>query len=219
MNVAEPLLQSISTIDTDAWCFVPSGQRGIQWWSSAFDAMWGLNALTTAQPGEIIAEAIVVECFERQEISANTIQSLLQHAPGSPVSHVTIYGCQQITVETHQVLQENHYIGRLIAFRKSWPIELTPAAIAGVQDAKRRLSALSLRESEILQEIFDGETNREIARQRAISVKTVEKHRSRLMHKLKVRNPAELFRLLARATVADSEPMFRGVNLSPDDEH
>ena len=46
------------------------------------------------------------------------------------------------------------------------------------------LESLSLREREILQLIVEGKTSAEAATQLALSVKTVETYRSRLMHKL-----------------------------------
>ena len=46
------------------------------------------------------------------------------------------------------------------------------------------LESLSLREREILQLIVEGKTSAEAAAQLALSVKTVETYRSRLMHKL-----------------------------------
>jgi DNA-binding NarL/FixJ family response regulator len=51
---------------------------------------------------------------------------------------------------------------------------------------------LSARETQVLTLIAEGERNRQIAARLAISVKTVEKHRSNLMHKLDLHNTAAL---------------------------
>jgi two-component system response regulator NreC len=53
---------------------------------------------------------------------------------------------------------------------------------------------LTSREREVLQPLAEGRPNREIARQLGISVKTVERHRSNMMHKLGVRNKTELIK-------------------------
>jgi FixJ family two-component response regulator len=53
---------------------------------------------------------------------------------------------------------------------------------------------LSSRQREVLQRVLDGKPSREIAEELAISVKTVEFHRARIMHRLGVRSAAELFR-------------------------
>ena len=62
---------------------------------------------------------------------------------------------------------------------------------------------LSAREQEVLCEVVSGDTNKRIARHLDISEKTVEKHRSNLMKKLRVRSVAELVRLalLAESSV------------------
>ena len=57
-----------------------------------------------------------------------------------------------------------------------------------------RLELLSSRQREVLQRVLDGKPSRQIAEELAISVKTVEFHRSRIMQKLGVRTAAELFR-------------------------
>jgi FixJ family two-component response regulator len=53
---------------------------------------------------------------------------------------------------------------------------------------------LSTRQREVLQRVLDGKPSRQIAEELAISVKTVEFHRARIMQKLGVKTAAELFR-------------------------
>lgn len=54
---------------------------------------------------------------------------------------------------------------------------------------------LSQRERQVLQLLFEGHTNPEVAHHLRISVKTVEKHRSNLMSKLDVHDLANLIRV------------------------
>jgi two-component system response regulator DctR len=56
------------------------------------------------------------------------------------------------------------------------------------------LELLSSRQKEVLQHVLDGKPSRQIAEELAISVKTVEFHRARIMQKLGVKTAAELFR-------------------------
>lgn len=65
------------------------------------------------------------------------------------------------------------------------------------------LSNLSPREKEVLQLIAEEHTSGEIAKMLFISEKTVEKHRSRLMEKLNVRNLAGLVRLAIKYHLVD----------------
>ncbi|MFT3891070.1 MAG: response regulator transcription factor [Anaerolineales bacterium] len=65
------------------------------------------------------------------------------------------------------------------------------------------LLTLSPREKEILQLIAEEHTSPEIAKLLFISEKTVEKHRTRLMEKLNVRNLAGLVRLAVKYHLVD----------------
>lgn len=67
------------------------------------------------------------------------------------------------------------------------------------------LSNLSPREKEILQLIAEEYTSAEIAKMLFISEKTVEKHRTKLMEKLNVRNLAGLVRLAVKYHLVDRD--------------
>ena len=67
------------------------------------------------------------------------------------------------------------------------------------------LSALSPREKEILQLIAEEYTSAEIGKMLFISEKTVEKHRTKLMEKLNVRNLAGLVRLAVKYHLVDRD--------------
>lgn len=71
----------------------------------------------------------------------------------------------------------------------------TPQVLTSAGGAARRPGAiLSPREWQILELLAQGYTNREIAERLAISVKTVETYRSRIVDKLGLRSRAELVR-------------------------
>ena len=57
---------------------------------------------------------------------------------------------------------------------------------------RKRPEALTEREQEILQLIWSGLKNKEIAERLTISVKTVEAHRANMMKKVRVSNAAQL---------------------------
>jgi len=65
------------------------------------------------------------------------------------------------------------------------------------------VEALTSREREVLRLIGDGHTNRAIARQLGVSVKTVERHRTSLMGKLDVHSIVELIRVGIKSGVID----------------
>ena len=60
--------------------------------------------------------------------------------------------------------------------------------------ARRAARAAFFEAKEVLQRVLDGKPSRQIAEELAISVKTVEFHRARIMQKLGVKTAAELFR-------------------------
>ncbi|MEC4682015.1 MAG: response regulator transcription factor [Nitrospirota bacterium] len=66
----------------------------------------------------------------------------------------------------------------------------TPSDDAPIK--RKRPEALTQREQEILQLIWSGLKNKEIAQRLKISVKTVEAHRANMMKKVRVSNAAQL---------------------------
>ena len=64
---------------------------------------------------------------------------------------------------------------------------------------KAALPALSARQRAVLDRVLEGKPNRQIAGELAISLKTVEFHRARIMQKFGVKTAAELFRRCLRS--------------------
>lgn len=73
-------------------------------------------------------------------------------------------------------------------------VRINPKACAKNGKMQRKASKLTSREMEVLQLITEGKTNKETASELAISIKTVEKHRGRLMEKLDIHDTAGLTR-------------------------
>jgi FixJ family two-component response regulator len=72
-------------------------------------------------------------------------------------------------------------------------------APAGRGSASRRFpgaETLTLREMQVLEEIVQGESNKQSGRHLGISPRTVEVHRARIMEKLAARNTADLMRIV-----------------------
>ncbi len=73
---------------------------------------------------------------------------------------------------------------------------------------KSEHAKLTPREAEVLQLIAEGAANKQIAAELGISIKTVEKHRDHLMHKLDIHETAGLTRYAIHAGVIEcSAPM------------
>lgn len=94
---------------------------------------------------------------------------------------------------------DGNWIGHLLRFRRPAESSVTDAILREVAQAQQRLAGLSPREQEILSLVYQGQTNKAISRGTGISEKTVEKHRSRIMQKLRLTCHAALYRLVSRA--------------------
>src|SRR4051812_23097855 len=91
--------------------------------------------------------------------------------------------------------------------RTQWHV-VTPSAVAPDKqaeavDACARVALLSQREREVLDAVIDGKSNKEIAEQLGLDVRTIESHRLRLTRRLGVRTMIEAVRLgvLARLVI------------------
>ncbi len=71
---------------------------------------------------------------------------------------------------------------------------------------QKRGSALSTRESEVLKQIADGYSTKEIAFALGVSTKTIESHRMNLMEKLQINNVAELTKYALREGLTTLQP-------------
>ena len=84
---------------------------------------------------------------------------------------------------------------------------------AGGQDVLARLASLTARERQVLNLIVAGRANKVIAYELAISPRTVENHRARVMDKLRVKSVAELVRIaLSAEDIEARQPRLRGAN-------
>lgn len=73
-------------------------------------------------------------------------------------------------------------------------------------DAARRIAALSAREREVLAGLAAGKSNKVIAFERGLSIRTVEMHRVRMMRRLAARTLSEALRLAHLAGLDPAPP-------------
>lgn len=67
-----------------------------------------------------------------------------------------------------------------------------------IPDEKKKVSALTAREQEVLQLLTEGKTTREVAAMLQLSVRTVETHRQQIMNKLDIHKSPELVKYAVR---------------------
>ncbi len=90
----------------------------------------------------------------------------------------------------------------------AWPLLSEREAAAQRQrKAKERVSQLSARESELLEGLLAGKTNKSIAHRLGISLRTVEMHRGNMMDRLGAGSLAEALRLAIEAGIEPAQGM------------
>jgi DNA-binding NarL/FixJ family response regulator len=96
----------------------------------------------------------------------------------------------------------NHYFSPAIARRYH---ELSRAASSGGQQSAQRPGSMTVRQREVLQLIAEGNLNKQVADVLGISIKTVEKHRQRLMDTLGIHDIAGLTRYAIAHGVVEAD--------------
>ncbi|MDD5679063.1 MAG: response regulator transcription factor [Kiritimatiellae bacterium] len=124
---------------------------------------------------------------------------------------------QMLKAGAAEYILKNSAFGELaqaIAAVMKGEVYLNPAVAETVVDDHRRVVKhdensvyvlLSKREREVLRQIAEGRSTKDIASALDISVKTVETHRRQIMEKLKLRSVAELTKYAVKEGVTDLE--------------
>ena len=90
------------------------------------------------------------------------------------------FGHQELLDRVNQAIAEDERTRVGIRRRREW---------------SRRLTMLSEREHQVMMMVVGGRMSKEIASELGVSLKTIERHRSRIMEKLEVQSVADLVRL------------------------
>jgi two-component system response regulator DctR len=123
---------------------------------------------------------------------------LLQRGVRAPVIFITGHGDIPMAV---QAIRKGAYDFIEKPFDDEQLLRQVLAALGDIPEETDQvaLGTLSARQRDVLERVLEGKPNRQIAEELAISVKTVEFHRARIMQKLGVRTAAELFRRCLRS--------------------
>jgi two-component system response regulator FixJ len=93
----------------------------------------------------------------------------------------------------------------LAAVRSALALEDSSSPASSVSsELTARLASLSQRESQVLQGLMNGQTNKEIARHFNLSPRTVEVYRAKLMTKMEAGSISELVRLAIKGGASDA---------------
>ena len=101
------------------------------------------------------------------------------------------------------VLNGGYFLDSAVSPQVVEKLMTLPAKDARIRDAN--YDSLTPREQEILRLLAEGLNAREIADKLCISSKTVENHRTNIMHKLNLQNPIDLVRYAAKIGLIDTD--------------
>jgi two-component system, LuxR family, response regulator FixJ len=82
----------------------------------------------------------------------------------------------------------------------------SPGKYRQLAEAARKIAILSPRERQVLDRLVRGEPHKKIAHRLGISVRTVELHRTRMLHRLGTPHLADAIRLAVLAELAAKPP-------------
>jgi DNA-binding CsgD family transcriptional regulator len=113
------------------------------------------------------------------------------------------------TGDLFDVVRAHHFA--IAKRRNRWEVIAAPAVAPDTQvelaDAAARVASLTRRERQVLEAIIDGRPNKVIANDLELNVRTIEAHRTRLMHRLGVRTMMEAVRLGTLARLVAQTPL------------
>ena len=188
------------------WCFIPVDVDAITSCSPGFREYFGLLRTAAHDLSYSLTDQAVLDAFGRRGVPPDSIRHLgssATTASGREIS-VRIDDRLFLQVSAETVLDASGQpTGRMLTFDPVTVAPFSQETLRRLKESRARLNVLSPRESEILNLVFEGLTNKAIGLRSEISEKTVEKHRSNIMQKLGIRNSTQLIRCVCEARLGE----------------
>lgn len=152
-----------------------------------------------------------------KQVASTKVLILSAHSDDAYVEKALEFGARGFLLKQTSA----HVLSRAIREVQKGNVYFTPSIAKRVGNRKplvcpgslkKKVAQLSSREVEALQLIAEGKANKQIAAELGISIKTVEKHRQRLMQKLGIHDTAGLTRYAMAAGVIEGSLQTTFVN-------
>jgi len=186
-------------------------------WEVCGEAASGREAVAKARQ---LKPDVAVLDFSMPELNgAEATRQIVKETPRTEVMILTMHDAEQLVREVleagaHGYVLKSDASRDLVAAVQALLAHktfLSPAVSKVVVEGYLRGSEvetpadrLTPREREIVQLVAEGKSNKEIATALSISIKTVEAHRSHLMHKLNLSSVGELVRYAIRNKIVEA---------------
>jgi DNA-binding NarL/FixJ family response regulator len=134
----------------------------------------------------------------RRRLRSTEVLIFTMHDSEMLVDELLTAGARGYLLKSDANLYLVRAINALAAHKPFFSDKVSDVLLQSVLKESRRPSLLTPREREVVQLIAEGHTNKQIARILRLSLKTVEAHRSAIMHKLNLSSSAALVRYAIR---------------------
>lgn len=197
---SEAVLEAVCLVGSNTWCFLPIGTDTISHCSWSFRQLWNLPF--DVEVPITLSNCAVDNAFRKHGLSSDWIRSLAKlengRLPDAP--YLPDLSSLGVKIKLRTVSDtEMQPIGRMLIFEHFKVAVISEDLKERTKQAQEMLAKLTERETEILDLVYEGFTNKAIGIRSEISEKTVEKHRSNIMQKLGIRNAASLVRCVTEA--------------------
>ncbi|MCA9083049.1 MAG: hypothetical protein KDA81_03290 [Planctomycetaceae bacterium] len=198
------ILNTVACASTAVWALAPCGKDRITLCSAQFLSIFDIQDCSQEirAAGIPLNDQRLAPGLRQYGLTPATFRLLLHQQGGKPDSTGSVptnrawlqnYECSTV------FRQSGEAIATLIVLQELRRDLISDQLLQRASDSLLRLRKLSPRESQVLELIFDGQTNKAAARVIEISEKTVEKHRANVMRKLNVTNTADLIKKVTEA--------------------
>ena len=223
------LVRALDQNSIATWCFIAINSGSICYWTKQFIDLWNIqpaeserkknsgsvwsgdiSTSSSTVKNSLIAMGIPANWFTKSSRDLQNGSSTLKG------EELTRRDGLRICPAFQAILDDKGLpLGTLITFEILNRPTLSTDQVLRSLRASRLVDSLSPRESEVLTLIFEGMTNKAIALRSKISEKTVEKHRARIMKKLKAGSSAEMIRVTCDAfLINDLQPLSQDATIT-----
>lgn len=199
---AAQILRHLAAANQKTWCFVPLHQAAFHYCSQAFLDFWSIPRPLNhvLQFGLTAEECVACQPPAAVQDCVPTLSVFLKQLTDGRYEELASQCRSNLKLMMQPIISDAGVpLGRLVMIEFQDQFRVPSDVLTEVLKFRSRGALLSDRERQVLELVVQGCTNREVGDTLCISTKTVEKHRQRVMSKLRIDSTVKLARLYAVA--------------------